>query len=99
MKGLYSIKDHAVGVYMTIFEARTDEEAMRHIATAVQNPESLLAKHPRDFSLHRVGFFDEDTGVVQVNGQEPVNLASDLTQFLIRKDDTGQVDLQEVANG
>lgn len=60
---LYSIKD-AKSCYMPCTPDRNDACAVRNFEHAVRQPDSLLASHPNDYSLFRVGQFDDETGVV-----------------------------------
>lgn len=75
---LYSIYDRAVGVYLTPFPARGDIDALRQVKASFKDPsmaETPVMKNPMDFSLVRLGEFDDETGVVSRIG-DPYPLAS-----------------------
>lgn len=62
MYGVFAIYDAQTKLYMRPFYARTLGEAERSFRLAVENPDSDWAKTPADFSLFRVGEFDDESG-------------------------------------
>ena len=62
--GIYAIKD-AKSSFMPCTVDTNDATAIRNFEHAVRQPGSLLASHPNDFTLFRVGSFDDVTGSVQ----------------------------------
>lgn len=57
----YSIRDSKTGFLQPTFEVN-DQVAMRNFSHAVQNSDSILFTHARDFDLYKIGNFDSDTG-------------------------------------
>lgn len=68
--GVYSVFDRKAAVFARPFVAPNDAMALRSYAAALQDPSTELHKFPEDFSLHRLGSFDDDTG--QLVAQTPV---------------------------
>lgn len=60
----YSIYDNKALVYHSPFFAPTDGAAMRMFADTVNDPNTTLSRHPADYSLHRVGQFDDSNGEI-----------------------------------
>ena len=60
---VYSVFDAKTGAYMQPFFARADGEAIRMIQNSVSDPNSLLYRHPADFTLWRLSAFDDASGV------------------------------------
>lgn len=64
MKTLYGIFDRlakeliSTGMYM-VFAFRTDQQAIRYFMDAILDEKSILAKHPSDYELIRLGIIDE----------------------------------------
>ncbi|ALS03459.1 VP5 [Gokushovirus WZ-2015a] len=61
--GLYAVKD-AKSTYMPCIVDYNDASAVRNFEHAVQSPESLMRSHPNDYSLFKVGTFDNETGLI-----------------------------------
>ena len=65
----YAVFDREAKLYSQPFLEVTDGTAIRAVQDLVINSKDhVFAKHPGDFSLHRLGEFDEGTGVI--TGQE-----------------------------
>lgn len=58
---VYSIRDSKIGFLYPTFEVN-DAVAARNFSHAVQQSDSVLFTHASDFSLFRIGTFEEDTG-------------------------------------
>lgn len=64
-KVYYAVYDRKAELYSTPFLEVKDGTAVRAVQDLViNNKEHPFAKHPSDFSLHRLGSFDEHTGVI-----------------------------------
>ena len=64
-KVYYAVYDRKAEMYSTPFLEIKDGTAIRAVQDLViNNKDHAFAKHPSDFSLHRVGAFDETTGVI-----------------------------------
>lgn len=65
MLNLYTIRDKKADYYDKPWTARTDAEAVRSLAQLVNSgSDNALVKNPEDFSLHRIGQFDEQSGML-----------------------------------
>lgn len=83
--GIYAVHDYAAEVYHNPFCAPNDAVARRGFEVVVNNPEHPFGQHPDDYSLFRVGTFDQHTGMCwSENG--PENLGNGRT-FVKREDD------------
>lgn len=60
---IYSIRDARTGFLHPTFEVN-DAVAARNFEHAVVNSDSVLFSHASDFSLYRLGLFDEESGQI-----------------------------------
>ena len=68
-KVYYAVYDRKAEMFSQPFLEIKDGTAIRAVQDIViNNKDHAFAKHPSDFSLHRLGEFDEGTGVI--TGQE-----------------------------
>lgn len=58
----YVIYDAASQAYTTPVYARSDAEAKRWFTGLAQNKDDNIGKNPHDYTLHRNGLFDDNTG-------------------------------------
>jgi len=64
-KVYYAVFDRKAEMYSQPFLEIKDGTAIRAVQDIViNNKDHAFAKHPSDFSLHRLGEFDEATGVI-----------------------------------
>ena len=64
-KVYYAVFDRKAEMYSQPFLEIKDGTAIRAVQDIVINDKKhAFAKHPSDFSLHRLGEFDENTGVI-----------------------------------
>ena len=64
-KVYYAVFDRKAEMYSQPFLEIKDGTAIRAVQDIViNNKDHAFAKHPSDFSLHRLGEFDESTGVI-----------------------------------
>lgn len=62
---VFSIFDNLSGIYSTPMFFRNESEAERFFSNLVNNKnESLVYTNPEDYSLYKLGTFDERTGVL-----------------------------------
>lgn len=59
--GIYAIKD-AKSSFMPCIVDTNDSTAIRNFENAVRQPGSLLASHPNDFALFKLGTYDDSDG-------------------------------------
>jgi len=72
-QAVYSIKDNALGAYAAPFTQPNNQIAMRAFGDLANNPETNINRHPSDYSLARLGTWDDDTGIFE--NEEPTTLA------------------------
>lgn len=80
MKIIYTIKDEAIESFGQPFFARADGEARRLFVDEVNNPESMIHKHPEDYSLWKIGKFDETTGQIETEIPERMTRALEVKE-------------------
>lgn len=67
-KVYYAVYDRKAEMFSQPFLEVKDGTAVRAVQDLVINQKDhAFAKHPRDFSLHRLGDFDDATGVITGN--------------------------------
>lgn len=76
-KLIVSIFDKKAEVYFTPYFAKTQGEALRMLSDLVNGRDNMVANHPEDFDLFKVGDFDEDAGIIDAL-VSPLHLASAL---------------------
>lgn len=62
-KNIYCMKDELRG-FMSPFIDANDEVAMRNFDFAMKSND-IMAFRPQDFSLYRLGFMDEESGILE----------------------------------
>lgn len=62
---VYSIYDTAVGAYMRPFFLQSDGQAQRMFKDLVQDKEHDVGKHPEDYSLVRIGSYNDQKGKLE----------------------------------
>lgn len=62
--GMYAIYDVKAGSYMSPFTLATDGMAKRAFINEMRRPDSLIGSSPSDFSLVKLGSFDDVAGTV-----------------------------------
>lgn len=60
----YSILDIKVGTYSPPFFMNHDGLAMRAMSETVNDMSTSIGRHPADFQLMKVGYFDDATGAI-----------------------------------
>ena len=73
---VYSVFDVAAGAYARPFFMQSDAAAQRTFSDEVTNPESVIGAHPEDYSLFRVGYWDDNKG--KLTGEAPECLSTAL---------------------
>ncbi len=72
----YSIFDTASGLYSRPFFTQADGEAIRHFSDIACNAEHPVGMHPADYTLFRLGIFDDVTG--QLTNEDNSSLTNGL---------------------
>nr|AVQ10242.1 DNA binding protein VP5 [Gokushovirinae environmental samples] len=60
----YSVFDRKTLAYHMPFYAPTDGAAVRTLADATADPNTSLGRHPNDYVLFEVGYFDDAAGAL-----------------------------------
>lgn len=61
---IYAIQDARAGSFLTPFFSHNDGTAVRQVAAAVVDKDSLFHKFPEDYTLYCVGEWMDDTGTI-----------------------------------
>lgn len=64
IRGVFSVRDEASGLYMGLQLNETDEVALRSFDFALDSNQ-LMQFRPDDFSLWRVGYWDDVKGIIE----------------------------------
>lgn len=80
--GIYAIKD-AKSTFMPCTVDVNDATAVRNFEHAVRQPDSILASHPNDFALFKLGEYDNESGVI--SPLFPPKLLCDAAQCLVKE--------------
>lgn len=78
-KMLFAVRDNKAGYFMSPFCAVSAGYAERAFIDACNDTRTELCKHPEDYTLYRLGHFNEVTGDVDssvlslVNGLQAIN--------------------------
>lgn len=74
---VFSIFDVVSKVYLPPMQFVHEGEALRAFEDIVLNPQTMVAKHPGDFKLYRLGEFDDCEGVFDCTMPEFISNAVD----------------------
>ena len=72
----YTIYDVASGIYMRPFFSQADGQAVRGFKDIATDAEHEIGKHPEDYTLFRIGSFNDTTG--KMEGEPPEKLMTGL---------------------
>ena len=75
---IYAVFDKAAKAYMTPFFTHNEGLAMRSFSDAVNNPDSPFFRHPNDFTLYKMGAFDDNLGLFEIDDPEKIATAIDV---------------------
>ncbi len=67
---IYSVFDVASGAYMRPFMCQADGEASRMFSDLANDKEHPMGQHPEDYSLCRLGSFNDQTGDIRESDVE-----------------------------
>lgn len=59
---VFTVFDEKAKAFLAPFTARSAPEAVRMFTDTAMDPVSMIAKHPSDFTLFRIGSFDVGNG-------------------------------------
>lgn len=63
--GLFSIYDKKLCAYMQPYFSANTATALRAFSDACKDTETMLAQHPEDFQLCKIGDYDDQTGNIE----------------------------------
>lgn len=75
---IYTIYDTACGAYMRPFFSQSDGEAVRSFSDISLDAEHPIGKHPEDYSLHRIGSFNDQNAIIIPETKECMATALEL---------------------
>ncbi|WNK12935.1 MAG: nonstructural protein [Microvirus sp.] len=64
---LYSVYDEITNIYNLPYTSINENDAIRTIRMASEDPMSTLHKSPKDYTLYHIGIYDDSTGVYTNN--------------------------------
>ena len=67
---IYTIFDSASGAYMRPFYAQSDGQALRSFTDIAQDADHEIGRHPEDYSLYRIGTYDDNKGELHPEDKE-----------------------------
>jgi len=93
---LYAIFDTASGVYSKPLFARADGEVTREFQTLCTDAEHPYGQHPEDYSLYRLGIFDDQTGKLTNEENECLATGLELVSLSrnVNRDNIDELDLK-----
>lgn len=78
---IFSVRDSALDAFLQPFFAPSEGIAMRSFKDEVQREESAMFKHPQDYELWHIGFFDEDSGVIEPCAKRALARGADMKEM------------------
>lgn len=72
---LFGVRDRSADCFGAPFSSNTESMAIREFQQACKDPAHAFAKWPTDFSLYKLGYFNDNSGKVEAL-QEPLFLCS-----------------------
>jgi hypothetical protein len=76
-QNIYAIYDSKMNVFSTPFFSPNNATALRSFSDAANDGTTNICKHPEDFSLHHLGTFEDDLGVIEGCQTTNLGLAAD----------------------
>ncbi len=73
---MYSIYDTAAACYTRPFYMQSDGQAMRSFTDISSDADHEIGKHPEDYSLHRIGVWDDSNA--RTHSEKPECLSTAL---------------------
>lgn len=95
---IYSIYDTAAAAYMRPFFVQSDGQATRMFTDIALDAEHEVGKHPEDYSLHRLGQFDDNNGALMPENVECIITALEVVAKSRQVNKDGQEDLLRQIN-
>ncbi len=89
----YTIYDVASGIYMRPFFSQADGQATRSFKDISTDADHEIGKHPEDYTLYRIGSFNDTTGKMEGETLEKLATGLEMTH-LDRNPDKDQLQLK-----
>lgn len=89
---IYSLYDVKACIYNKPFFEVSDGVAIRNVMSAAEDPNSMLKKHPEDFSLFRLGVYDDSNGTFVLDDRPQ------LVYALSQSTNVNEIDSNEISN-
>ena len=90
---VYTIFDSAAGAYMRPFFAQSDGQALRGFTDISCDAEHDIGKHPEDYSLYRIGTFDDQKAKLDPEDRQCLATAQEVVASSRKVDNQAQLDL------
>lgn len=96
----YTIYDTAAAAYMRPFFMQSDGQAVRMFRDIATDAEHEVGKHPEDYSIFRIGIFDDNKGQFIPEDRECLATALEMVAQArkVNGDKLGEFDAQ-ISNG
>ncbi len=72
---IYSIFDTASALYLRPLFAQSDGQALRSFSDVAVDTDHEIGSHPEDYSLFRLGIFDDNSGKITNENNECLSTA------------------------
>lgn len=72
---VFAVLDTQVKAFMQPFFSPTVGSATRAFRDAVNDPSTMLNKHPADYVLYEIGTWDDETGVIECQTPQQIGPA------------------------
>lgn len=63
--GIFAVFDDKAKAFISPFTLPNQDMAIREFSRSARDPNHMFGVHAEDYSLFRVGFFDDETGVIE----------------------------------
>lgn len=77
---VYAIRDLKAEAYLQPFFSSNDSTALRSFAEACNKSDTPFSKHPADFAIFHVGYFNDENGEMGMAKLRNMGLASDFLE-------------------
>lgn len=77
---IFAIRDNKAKVYGTPFFLAEEGQAIRQFTDLANNKDSLVGRHPQDFTLFRIGAYADNTAVLI--GSDPIFSLGNALEFV-----------------
>lgn len=73
---MMTIYDKALGAYMQPWFAQSVGQANRMFQDEINRPDGDMHKHPADYDLYHIGEWNNETGMLEPNGDHPKQITT-----------------------